>query len=235
MRFEHSDRGLRNGRIYSYVIDNDSATVAERLKTQSWKGRRLRFRVSVLQHIWLRIARQDELDRLDSVRFLYGDPTSVEELDPGAKDPKSFVPTEKGLEPNYTLKQKYLAERCAEWVSKKSVEIRSIRESNFLHGKMYLAGLDGRPVDAIVGSSNFTKSGLGGSARPNLEINLAVSDPEMLGELQAWFDRLWDDKTRTEDVKSKVLDALARVGRNHAPETDLLQDAFGAVPGGPGA
>ena len=83
---------------------------------------------------------------------------------------------------------------------------------------MYLASADGEPVDAVVGSSNFTRSGLGGSDRPNLEINLAVSDAEILAELQAWFDRLWNDKTRTEDVKGKVLDALKRVGSNHAPE-----------------
>ena len=83
---------------------------------------------------------------------------------------------------------------------------------------MYLAGADGEPVDAVVGSSNFTRSGLGGSDRPNLEINLAVSDAEILAELQGWFDRLWNDKTRTEDVKGKVLDALKRVGSNHAPE-----------------
>ena len=83
---------------------------------------------------------------------------------------------------------------------------------------MYLAGQGGLPADAIVGSSNFTRSGLGGSARPNLEINLAVRDAETLDELRAWFDRLWNDKGRTEDVKGKVLDALARVGRDHAPE-----------------
>ena len=30
----------------------------------------------------------------------------------------------------------------------------------------------------VVGSSNFTKKGLGGSDRPNLEINLAISDDD---------------------------------------------------------
>ena len=37
----------------------------------------------------------DELDGIDRVRFLFGDPASVEDLDPGAKDPKSFAVTEK--------------------------------------------------------------------------------------------------------------------------------------------
>ena len=59
---------------------------------------------------------------------------------------------------------------------------------------------------------------LGGSDRSNLEINLAVTDAASLGELHEWFDRLWSDAQRTMDVKQKVLDALARVGRDHAPE-----------------
>ena len=202
---------------FRHVIDNDGATVAERLRRSLADADAFDF-VSAYFSIYGYDLLADELDRLGSVRFLYGDPTSVDELDPGAKEPKSFTPTEKGLEPNHSLQQKYLAERCADWVRKKSVSIRSVSQSNFLHGKMYLAGADGEPVDAVVGSSNFTRSGLGGSDRPNLEINLAVSDAEILAELQAWFDRLWNDKTRTEDVKGKVLDALKRVGSNHAPE-----------------
>ena len=83
---------------------------------------------------------------------------------------------------------------------------------------MYLSGSDGAINSAVVGSSNFTKSGLGGSDRSNLEINLAVSDTATLAELHEWFDRLWKNAQRTEDVKHKVLDALARVGRDHAPD-----------------
>ena len=202
---------------FRHVIDNHTTTVAARLRRSLGKADAFDF-VSAYFSIYGYDLLADELDRLGSVRFLYGDPSSVDELDPGAKEPKSFTPTEKGLEPNHSLQQKYLAERCADWVRKKSVSIRSVSQSNFLHGKMYLAGADGEPVDAVVGSPNFTRSGLGGSDRPNLEINLAVSDAEILAELQAWFDRLWNDKTRTEDVKGKVLDALKRVGSNHAPE-----------------
>ena len=63
---------------------------------------------------------------------------------------------------------------------------------------MYLAGSGDELSSAVVGSSNFTKSGLGGSDHSNLEINLAVSDADTLAELQDWFDRLWKDTQRTE-------------------------------------
>ncbi len=37
-------------------------------------------------------------------------------------------------------------------------------------------------------------------------------------ELQTWFERLWGDEKRTEDAKQRVLEALGRIGRDHAPE-----------------
>ena len=40
----------------------------------------------------------------------------------------------------------------------------------------------------------------------------------MLGELREWFNALWHDGRRTEDVKQRVLDALARIGQDYAPE-----------------
>ncbi len=200
-----------------HVIDNRQATVVEYLRRSISGADAFRF-VSAYFSIYGYELLADELASIRDVRFLYGDPASVEDIDPGAKAPKSFEVTEKGLALNYTLRQKSLAKRCAQWVAGDSVAIRSISQSNFLHGKMYLAGSDDAITSAVVGSSNFTRQGLGGSDRSNLEINLATSDASTLAELQEWFDRLWNDRRRTEDVKQQVLDALARIGKDHAPE-----------------
>ena len=82
---------------------------------------------------------------------------------------------------------------------------------------MYLTTSPNRAT-GVVGSSNFTKRGLGGSDRPNLEINLATDDADTLAELNEWFNRLWNDQRLTEDVKQRVLDALRRIGGDYAPE-----------------
>lgn len=155
----------------------------------------------------------DRLARVGETRFLFGDPSSVDDLTTGEKETKAFRLTENGLLPTQALQQKPLARQCAEWVGSDAVAIRSVRQSNFLHGKMYLTADAG-----IVGSSNFTKNGLGGSDRPNLEINLAVSDAGLLAELQAWFDELWASDELTHDVKQQVLDALNRLGKDHDPQ-----------------
>ena len=61
-------------------------------------------------------------------------------------------------------------------------------------------------------------AGLGGSDNANLEINLVTEDHATCAELQAWFDKIWEDKALTKDVKQDVLDALNRLGRDHDPE-----------------
>jgi len=52
------------------------------------------------------------------------------------------------------LQQKRIARECADWIERK-VAIRTIKQSNLLHGKMYHVATAG-VEDAILGSSNFT-------------------------------------------------------------------------------
>ena len=200
-----------------YIIDNQATTVADHLR-RNLPGADSFSLVSAYFTIYGYELLEEPLAKVGDVRFLFGDPASVEDLDPGNIEPKSFELTEDGLVPNHALHQKYLAKRCAAWVSSDAVAIRSASQSNFLHGKLYLTAAEEGARSAVVGSSNFTKRGLGGSEQSNLEINLATEDCATVAELQEWFDRLWDNKQRTEDVKQKVLAALGRIGNDHAPE-----------------
>ena len=199
-------------RTRTHVLDNRDLKVVDFLRAELASAEQFRI-VSAYFSIYGYELLADELARIGETRFLFGDPSSVDDLDPGDKDAKAFRLSEKGLVPNQTLVQKSLALKCAAWVKSDSVAIRSIRQSNFLHGKMYLT-----PDAGVVGSSNFTKNGLGGSGRPNLEINLAISDDAQLAELRTWFDELWADEDLTYDAKKQVLAALDRLGRNYAPE-----------------
>ncbi len=199
-----------------HILDNQTRSVADYLR-QSLRDANVFRVVSAYFTIYGYELLEDELNTVGDVRFLFGDPSSVDDLDPGEKAEKSFDFTKDGLVPNHTLAQKFLAQRCARWVRSNSVHVRSIRRSNFLHGKMYLADHEDEGA-AVVGSSNFTKGGLGGGSRPNLEVNLAITDPVVRDELRDWFDELWEDKRLTNDVKEDVLSTLSRIGREHAPE-----------------
>ncbi len=202
------------------ILDNRTRKVSEYLSAQLDRSSAFRI-VSAYFSIYGYALLAEELENLNDTRFLFGDPYSVDDLDPGAKDEQAFYLTERGLTPMQTLHQKGLARACAEWFKSGAVAVRSIRRSNFLHGKMYLT--DGA---GVVGSSNFTRRGLGGSQRPNLEINLAVTDEHTLSALREWFDQLWGDERLTEDVKPDVLNALDRLGRDYSPEFVYFKSLF---------
>ena len=202
------------------ILDNNDHRVVDYLREQLDQSNAFRI-VSAYFTIYGYELLSEELARLKDTRFLFGDPSSVDDLDPGEMDEKSFQLTERGLAPTQTMIQKALAEECAAWFRGDTVAVRTVRQTNFLHGKMYLTDSAG-----VVGSSNFTKSGLGGSARPNLEINLAISDDRTLEDLHEWFDNLWSDERLTEDAKQDVLNALERLGKEYSPKFVYFKSLF---------
>ena len=52
----------------------------------------------------------------------------------------------------------------------------------------------------------------------NIELNMRIEDKQDCDDLKAWFDGIWSDTDHVEDVKAKVLAALNRLGKDHAPE-----------------
>ncbi len=163
----------------------------------------------------------DQLDQSSLVRFLFGEPSSVNNPNPGQNATQSFSIAETGLLPSQKMEQKESARQCAQWLKKPEVQVKSVKNQRFLHGKMYLVSSGRKPKVGIIGSSNFTARGLGAvdsSSNANLEINLATNQPQVLGQMQEWFNDLWNDPAHTQDVKAEVLAALARIQREHSPE-----------------
>ena len=160
---------------------------------------------------------QHSLNKIEELRFLFGDPDFVKRMDPNNTDKKAFDITDTGLALNQQLRQKPIAKACAEWIQEK-VEIRTTRESNLIHGKMYHIANNG--VDkAILGSSNFTVRGLGlSSNNSNIELNLEVDSDRDRTDLKMWFDEIWNNDELVEDVKAKVLAKLKQIGQDHPPE-----------------
>ena len=162
-------------------------------------------------------ALQKPLNEIENLRFLFGDPDFIKNLDPTNTEKKAFRMTDTGLALNQQLRQKPIAKACAEWIKEK-VEIKSTRESNLLHGKMYHIANNG-VEKAIMGSSNFTMRGLGLIRESsNIELNLEVDSNRDRQDLKAWFDEVWYDDKLVEDVKAQVLAKLEQIGKDHAPE-----------------
>src|ERR1017187_3803184 len=208
---------MPNPTTNSGIRDNHKrGVVADFLKAKIRSGSRLSI-VSAYFTIYAYDSLRENLDQIEHLDFLFGEPRFISSLDPDKTDKKSFKIEDEGLQLANRLEQKRVARECAEWMRKK-VDIRSIRHAQLLHGKMYHIANAG-VQEAILGSSNFTVRGLGLSAgNNNIELNLEVNDNRDRRDLKVWFDELWNDPALVEDVKAEVLQYLAQLYQNHAPE-----------------
>ena len=207
------------------IIDNRNRRVGEFLEERIDQNASLSV-VSAYFTIYAYEALRGVLERIAGMRFLYGDPQSVGAMDPGADEAKAFrLADDGGIELRQALAQKPLARACAAWIEK-CVEIRTIKQANFLHGKLYHMERPDGDTAAVVGSSNFTRRGLGFGAAPNIELNIEVQGREDRRALARWFDRIWADDSLTRDARQEVLDALERLGREYAPEFVYYKTLF---------
>lgn len=173
--------------------------------------------VSAYFTIYAYAALKSTLDSIDHLDFLFGEPTFVSRLDPEKNQTKAFLLQDTSLHLTNRLQQKRAARECAEWIRDK-VDIRTVKQTNLLHGKMYHVDRDG-VEEAILGSSNFTVRGLGlGSQGNNIELNLVVDSNRDRRELKAWFLELWNDPQLVKDVKPDVIQFLEKLYANQSPQ-----------------
>jgi SNF2 family DNA or RNA helicase len=209
----------------SAIRDNrHRGTVGDFLKAKVEENSTLSI-VSAYFTIYAFDALKQQLLSIKSLKFLFGEPRFIKSLDPSKTDKKAFQIEDEGLQLQNRLEQKRVAKECAEWIEKK-VQIRSVKQSNLLHGKMYHIAHNGTE-NAIMGSSNFTVRGLGlGTKYNNIELNLEVDSKRDTHDLKAWFDELWNDAELIEDVKQDVLLYLEQLYQNNTPEFIYYKTLF---------
>ena len=213
------------GATTSGIRDNyRRGTIGEFLRERIKPGADLSF-VSAYFTIYAYAALKDQLESIEHLRFLFGEPRFIQSLDPEKTEKKAFRIEDDVLALSNRLQQRRVAKACSDWLEDKA-EIRSIIKPGFLHGKMYHA--DNKGVsEAIIGSSNFTVSGLGlGVTGNNVELNLEVNDNRDRMDLKSWFDEVWNDEDLVEDVKAEVLSYLAQLYENHSPEFVYFKTLF---------
>jgi len=209
----------------SGIRDNyHRGNVGDFLRAKIQKDTNLSF-VSAYFTIYAYAALKNELDTIQRLRFLFGEPRFVKSLDPDRAEEKAFKIENDTIALSNRLQQKCIAKECAEWIQNK-VDIKSIKQTNLLHAKMYHIA-HGEVEDAIMGSSNFTVRGLGlGAQGNNIELNLEVDSNRDRKDLKVWFDELWNDTTLVEDVKQEVLLYLEQLYQNNSPEFIYYKTLF---------
>ncbi len=199
--------------------NKERGSVGEFLKQQISQNSKLSI-VSAYFTIYAYHKLKDKLDSIDSLRFLFGEPRFVQTTDPAHLDKRQYKIEDDKLVIPITdkLDQHKIAKECHDWLKEKA-EIKSMVKPNFLHGKMYHIETETGIKEAILGSSNFTVSGLGLGNSPNIELNIKLTDDRDRVELLQWFDEIWNDDTGIiEDVKEKVLRYIQKIYADNSPE-----------------
>jgi superfamily II DNA or RNA helicase len=209
--------------IQSGIRDNRHfGKVGEFLQQKIQPNSELRF-VSAYFSLFGFEALKTELESIEKLHFLFGEPAFIKPLDVKQTEARNFSIVDNDLSLLNRLKQKALAKACADWILEK-VEIRSLIQSNLLHGKLF--HINNKGVEAaLLGSSNFTLHGLG-QGNSNIELNLIVDSDRDKQDLKRWFDEIWHDKTLVQDVKADVLNYLQQFYVEHSPYFVYLKMLF---------
>jgi len=207
------------------IIDNQDRKLGDFLSQELDSSTKLSI-VSAYFTIYAYHDLKDQLDLIEELRFLYGDPGGLQVIDPSKSDHRDYRLTDDGgIELKQILSQKPIAIACEKWIRDK-VEIRTIQKSNFLHGKLYHLNQGEDNSKVVLGSSNFTRRGLGLGGNPNIELNLEVGHEPDREPLLDWFNQLWNNHDLTRDAKQEVLEILQRLGQNYSPEFIYYKTLF---------
>jgi superfamily II DNA or RNA helicase len=213
------DKIMANINLSSIRDNRDRGSVGQFLKDNIKSDSALSI-VSAYFTIYAYNHLKDQLNSINELKFLFGEPTFIKSLDPTKTNKRNYkieddnliIPTES------RLTQKSVARECSEWIEKK-VLIKSMVKPNFLHGKMYHIIQQSGVEKAVSGSSNFTANGLGLGGSPNIELNMLVDNDRDRADLKQWFNELWNDESGlVEDVKSQVLKYLEQLYVENEPQ-----------------
>jgi superfamily II DNA/RNA helicase len=201
----------------SLIKDNhEYGKVGEWLRVEILPDSKLSF-VSAFFTIYAYDKLKAELDSIEELRFLFGEPSFLKGIDPDKQSIKSFEIQDNTIQLLNRLSQSRIAKECEDWIRSK-VQIKSIKKPNFLHGKLYHITQKNSNENALMGSSNFTVKGLGLSDAPNLELNTVIDSKGLTRDLKKWFDIIWENPEIVEDVKEQVLEYLQKLYKDVSPE-----------------
>lgn len=207
------------------IIDNVNKLLGDDLKAVISRGSKLRMAASTFS-IYAFEALRDELEKLDSLEFIFTSPTFVadqatdrfrkerrEFFIPQAKRESNLYGSEFEIRLRNKLTQRAIARECAEWIKAK-VTFRSNKTGAPMQ---QFAVVDGHA--AYTPLQGFTSADLGyerGDAVSNF-VNKIDEAPLATAYLQI-FDQIWNSPKQVVDVTRLVYDHVASVYAENSPE-----------------
>ncbi len=206
------------------LLDNKTqGKVIDKLKSDLKSGSKISiisayFTIYAYEHL------KKELNKVENLRLLFSEPTFIKEKKDIHREFKLKGSYERGLVGDRyemklkgELKQSEIAKECAMWIKEK-VEVRAYDAEYSLPQKMYLMENKTEENSSIIGSSDFTSSGLGLVPSLKPEINHYMKNTMYTQHMLVQFNMFWNDSLRVKDVKNALLESLEGVYKENSSE-----------------
>ena len=202
------------------IVDNKQhGLVGNLLKKEIKKGSKLSIASSHLT-LYAFEELKKELLQLDQFRFIFTEPTFVEDerlnMEQIRKNEQLLFGVEEERHYQARLTQSYIARQFANWIKKKG-EFKSVVHQRIKGGLYHIESPAGEQI-SLVGGAPFSTAGLGYSNSSTIYINNIVKDQHTNQELLRNFDLIWDNDENLQDVKANILSRLELLYKRNSPE-----------------
>lgn len=210
------------------LIDNINNLLGDSLKTSLTPGAKLKIAASCFS-IYAYEALKEELEKVDSLEFIFTSPTFVEgEVTdrirkeqrefhiPREERERSFYGSEFEIQLKNKLTQKAIAKECAEWIIRKA----RFRSNKTKAPMQQFACINAQQTNsAFMPLHGFTAVDLGyqqGNAVSNF-VN-KISDSTFAVNYLNLFNQIWSDTEKLDDVTQRLVDHISTVYQENSPE-----------------
>ena len=205
------------------ILDNINRTVKDDLKKTIADGSRISIAAACFS-IYAYKELKKQFDGITELRFIFTSPAFVTEKAEKAKREfyiprlnreRSLYGTEFEVKLRNELTQKAVARECAEWIRKK-VTFKSNTTPENMGGFLNVETIE--DTLTFMPLSGFTTVDIGcerGNNTYNMVTKFSAPHSQQFVRL---FERVWNDKTKLQDVTDEVIDSITAAYNENSPE-----------------
>lgn len=211
-----------------FLDSNKKGAVASFIKEKAQEGATIYLPSSIFT-IYAFSELKDVISKSNKVKFLFNKPTFIKKIRTNDKDVKEFqlnmskremnvseFALEIGLKNN--LDQNSVANQCYILLEDK-FEVRSVTENNYFNDNSILIDNENGDKYFIRGANlEFSMPGLGYTDEFRLDFVLALDDEQSTNAYKTYFESIWNDKNKLEDVKEELLKYISNLYKENSPE-----------------
>ena len=206
-------------RVSNRLIDNKQyGLVGDVLKESLQEGSKL---TVMAAHFTLYAFEElkDELSKLDEFRFLFTQPTFIENKfhkEQIKQNEQKIFGLDEEISYQMNLNQAYVAREFSKWLKKKG-KVKSFVSKNMNDSLYYVESNNAEDI-CLKGPSAFSAPGLGYVNSESVMLNQMIVESKFNQQIKNQIDYIWNDEKMVKDVKADVLKKLECLYEDHSPE-----------------